>query len=58
VLGINKEDKRCEIMTWIRGVKIIAIPYKTFKQKIRITKEYSKRYKIEDLGGILYMERK
>lgn len=45
-------------MTWIRGVKIIAIPYKTFKQRIRVTKEYERRYKIEDLGGVLYMERR
>lgn len=45
-------------MIWIRGVKIIAIPYNTFKQRIRVTKEYERRYKIEDLGGVLYMERR
>lgn len=45
-------------MTWISRVKIIVIPYKSFKQKIRLTKEYSTRYKIQDLGGVLYMERR
>lgn len=42
----------------IKGVKIVALPYKTFKERIRLTKQYEKKYKIEDLGGVLYMERK
>lgn len=37
---------------------IVAIPYKTFKEKIRATKENEKKYSITDLGGVLYMERK
>ncbi|MCT8978294.1 flavoprotein [Clostridium sp. CX1] len=38
--------------------KVIAIPYKSFKEKIRLTKRYTKYYFIEDLGGVLYMERR
>jgi len=38
--------------------KVLAIPYKSFKKKIRLTKRYSRRYKIQDLGGILYMTEK
>lgn len=38
--------------------KIIAIPYKTFKQKIKLTKKYIKNYRIEDLEGVLYMEKR
>lgn len=37
---------------------VIAIPYKTFKQKIRLTKKYLKEYNIQDLGGILYMQKR
>jgi len=42
---------------------IMAVPYKNFKEKIKITKEYSGMYRIEDLNmystrGILYMERR
>lgn len=39
-------------------IDAIAIPYKNFKQKIRLTKKYIKLYTIEDLGGVLYMERR
>lgn len=42
----------------IGGLTIIAIPYKTFKEKIKLTKEYSRNYYIEDLNGVLYMESK
>lgn len=35
---------------------IIAIPYKTFKEKTRIVKEFRK-CKIEDLNGTLYIEK-
>ena len=34
---------------------IIAIPYKNFKHKIKITKKYLKDYMIQDLGGVLYL---
>ena len=40
----------------MEGLTIIAISYKTFKEKIKLTKEYSRNYYIEDLGGVLYME--
>lgn len=39
-------------------LKIIeVIPYKTFKQKIKITKSLTGNYIIEDLGNLLYIER-
>jgi hypothetical protein len=37
---------------------VMAIPYKNFKQKIRLSKKYLKEYKVEDLGGVLYMEKR
>ncbi|MCI1800181.1 flavoprotein [Clostridium sp.] len=42
---------------------IIVVPYKNFKEKIRITKRFERKYHIEDLAedavcGVLYMERK
>lgn len=44
-------------------IRAMGIPYWNFKEKIRITKEFEKYYRIEDFGrdgltGILYMERK
>lgn len=42
----------------IVGPEIIALPYKTFKERIRLTKKHLKNYKIEDLGGVLYLERR
>jgi len=42
----------------IKMVKVVAIPYRTFKERIRITKQYEKKYNIVDLGRVLYMERK
>lgn len=39
-------------------VKIIVLPYKTFKERIRLTKRYEKYYVIENLGQFLYMVRK
>lgn len=40
------------------GPLILAIPYKNFRHKIRLTKRYLENYKIEDLGGVLYMEKR
>lgn len=47
------------------SVKVIGLPYRNFKEKIRITKHFEKKYHIEDLQvetngqrGLLYMERK
>lgn len=40
------------------GISVIAIPYKNFKHKIKLTKKFINKYKIEDLGGVLYMERR
>jgi hypothetical protein len=37
---------------------ILVEPYKNFKQKISLTKKYMNQYKVEDLGGILYLEKK
>ncbi len=44
-------------------IEIIVIPYKCFKEKIRITKRMERKYHIEDFTvdgryGVLYMERK
>ncbi|EDS77343.1 hypothetical protein CBC_A0793 [Clostridium botulinum C str. Eklund] len=39
-------------------IKVIAIPYRTFKEKIKLTKRFRNGYRIQDLGGVLYMERK
>lgn len=36
----------------------MALPYKSFKQKIALTNKYLKKYRIEDLNGFLYMERR
>lgn len=42
-----------------RGEPIaMALPYRSFKERIRLTKKYIKLYTIEDLGGVLYMERR
>ncbi|WP_369702527.1 hypothetical protein [Clostridium moutaii] len=51
------------VMGGFRGAKIMALPYWSFKEKIRIVKKHEKYYHIEDFGrdgltGILYMERK
>ncbi|MBY6756401.1 hypothetical protein HYH82_03595 [Clostridium botulinum] len=39
-------------------VKVMVLPYKTFKERIRLTKRYEKDYKIENLGQFLYMVRR
>ncbi|EJO5347161.1 hypothetical protein NRP93_001234 [Clostridium botulinum] len=39
-------------------VKVIVLPYKTFKERIRLTKYYYKNYKIENMNGYLYMVRR
>lgn len=45
----------------ITGAKIMAIPYRSFKQKISIMKKYQDKYYIENLdivegkSGVLYM---
>lgn len=36
----------------------MAIPYRSFREKIRLTNKYLKAYRIEDLGEFLYMERR
>lgn len=42
-----------------RGEPIaMALPYRSFKERIRLTKKYIRIYTIEDLGGVLYMERR
>lgn len=51
-MEINTNQKNAQRM------RIIALPYRSFKERIRITKRYERRYKITDLGGLLYMERK
>lgn len=38
--------------------EILAIPYKGFKERVRLVAEYCKDYRIEVLEDILYMERK
>lgn len=44
-------------------IKIIGLPYHSFKQKIRTTKRFERDYHIQDLSnngkqGVLYMERR
>ncbi|MCR1933547.1 hypothetical protein NSA27_02370 [Clostridium tepidum] len=39
-------------------VKVIVLPYKTFKERIRLTKRYKKDYVIKNMGGFLYMVRR
>lgn len=44
-------------------IKIIGLPYRNFKEKIRITKHFERSYHIQNLSnngiqGVLYMERK
>lgn len=39
-------------------VTILGIPYRNFKHRIQLTKKYIKNYKIQDLGGVLYLEKK
>ena len=36
----------------------VVIPYKTFKERIRLTKRYEKYYVIENIDGYLYMVRR
>lgn len=37
---------------------IEVIPYRTFKEKIALTKKLTGNYKYEDLGNLIYIERK
>ncbi|HIE5671653.1 hypothetical protein [Clostridium botulinum] len=39
-------------------VKVIVLPYKTFKERIRLTKRYERNYVIENMGQFLYMVRR
>lgn len=44
-------------------IKVIGLPYRSFKQRIRITKHFERDYSIQNLSsngvqGVLYMERK
>lgn len=34
----------------------VTVPYRSFKEKIRIVKKNERNFKITDLEGILYME--
>ena len=38
-----------------RLVNVLMIPYKSFKEKIRLTKEYS-RYKVRIINDCVYVE--
>lgn len=61
-----KARNKCHLR--LRGVvtmfaKIIVIPYKNFREKIRTVKKFDKHYHIEDFSmdstrGVLYMERR
>lgn len=37
---------------------VTAIPYKSFKEKMRIVKKYTNAYKIDDYDEFLYLERR
>ncbi|APH22267.1 TPA: hypothetical protein ACXDAY_001142 [Clostridium botulinum] len=39
-------------------VKVMVLPYKTFKERIRLTKKHERDYIIENLGQFLYMMRR
>lgn len=39
-------------------IRVLVLPYKNFKQRIRFTKMYEKNYKIENMDGYLYMVRR
>ncbi|QRI54883.1 hypothetical protein [Clostridium botulinum] len=46
-------------MVKMRGkVKVIILPYKDFKHRIRLTKYYEKDYSIENMNSYLYMVRR
>lgn len=36
-------------------IKAMVLPYLSFKERIRLTKKYEKKYCIENLGGYLYL---
>ncbi|WP_080443328.1 hypothetical protein [Clostridium botulinum] len=38
--------------------KILVLPYRNFKHRIRLTKRYEKDYSIENMNGYLYMVRR
>ncbi|WP_185903731.1 hypothetical protein [Hathewaya massiliensis] len=40
------------------NIKVMAIPYKTFKERIRLTNEYLDAYHIENMNGFLYLQKK
>lgn len=39
-------------------IRVLVLRYKSFKERISITKKYEKDYKIENLGQFLYMVRR
>lgn len=39
-------------------IRVIVLRYKSFKERIRLTKHYERDYKIENLGQFLYMVRR
>ncbi|WP_163243861.1 hypothetical protein [Clostridium sporogenes] len=46
-------------MAKMRGkVRVLILPYKDFKHRIRLTKRYEKNYRIENMNGYLYMVRR
>ncbi len=53
-----------ELIRYIKGglvlgeLLIIVIPYRHFKEKIRLVKQYILDYKIEDWNGSLYLEKR
>ncbi|EPY2286118.1 hypothetical protein ACXAT6_003377 [Clostridium sporogenes] len=46
-------------MVKMRGkVRVLILPYKDFKHRIRLTKRYEKNYRIENMNGYLHMVRR
>lgn len=37
---------------------VLAVPYKSFKERIKLVAQYKDNYNIEILDGLLYMEDK
>ncbi|MCR3759206.1 flavoprotein [Clostridium felsineum] len=38
--------------------RIVGLPYRDFKHKIKLTNMHLKDYYVSDLGGVLFMERR
>lgn len=39
-------------------VVALIIPYKTFKERVRLIKQYERNYYIENMGSYLYLVRR